>query len=319
MTWKTINISSVPKPILFGMKLIIALILVYFISSKLINQLNTDTFARLFTIENQWWAFMLALGLMPVNWAFEALKWQILIKDTQPLTFRQAYGSVLAGLSTGLVTPNRIGNFIGRNAYVERSGQTRAIYQTQLGNLAQFLISILVGLIGFVIVSFRFEINASPWFTFMLVLLAFGAGILVYFNPGVVFKIKLFEKLYLKDQPNIDYVIGIPSRIKAKILLISFCRYLVFIVQYNLLFIFFVIHSSWLDISCLSATTFLLTTLIPSLLFGKILVRESAALVAFGWAGFMAPVIVVISFLLWFINLALPATAGLLIWLKKSK
>ena len=74
-----------------------------------------------------------------------------------------------------------------------------------------------------------------------------------------------------------------------------------------------------MTISVLAATTFLLTTLIPSLFFGKLLVRESAALIVFAWAGLSVPVILAVSFSLWFINLALPASIGYIIWLRKSK
>ena len=80
--------------------------------------LGNDEFKQILPDKGWLWPLIICLVLMIMNWGLEALKWQVLVKSTQPLNFIQAFGSVLAGLATGLITPNRIGNFIGRNAYV---------------------------------------------------------------------------------------------------------------------------------------------------------------------------------------------------------
>lgn len=58
--------------------------------------------------------FAAILFLMPLNWAIETAKWQLLLSGTVSQSFGDALKSVLAGLNTGFVTPNRIGEFAGR-------------------------------------------------------------------------------------------------------------------------------------------------------------------------------------------------------------
>ncbi len=310
---------SFSKRLIFIVKLIIAVVLLYFIYLKIVQTYDQTDFNAINFSNN--WFYVLAglLVLTLVNWGIEARKWQILSHSTQSLTFKQAYGSVLSGLATGLVTPNRIGNFIGRNIYIDKEKRILATYQTQLGNLSQFLVSILVGVIGFSLVITWYIVDLNPALIYGLSTIILLIGLLGYYKPELILKTFPGKYLYQKDQSNFDQFIVISNHLKTKILYLSLIRYSVFIIQYNLLFILFSNHPSWTEISTLAATTFLITTLIPSLLFGKLLVRESAALLVFGWAGLPVPVILLVSFSLWFINLALPGLSGLFIWLKKSR
>jgi len=313
------HIATPSKQLLFVLKFIISIGLLYFISQKIISAIETNDFLDI-ELSKNWCYFALLVPLFTIiNWGLEAKKWQFLTANTQQLTYRQAFGSVLAGLSTGLVTPNRLGNFIGRNVYIEKSNQVRSVYETQLGNLSQFLISILVGVLAFSATIIRFEISINPILVFILALFVLILGLILYFKLSLITKFKLGQWLYKKDKANINYIINIPLRLKFTILTLSLVRYFVFIFQYNLIFLVFTSDYSILDISLLSATTFLMTTIIPSLFFGKLLVRESSALIAFSWASISVPLIIIVSFSLWFINLAVPGIVGLIIWLKKLK
>ena len=90
--------------------------------------------------------FVFALSF--VNWGIEAKKWQLLVKSITELSFISSFKSVLAGLSIGILTPNRLGNFIGRLAWIEKSKHQQATVNTMLGNLAQFVASVSIGMIG---------------------------------------------------------------------------------------------------------------------------------------------------------------------------
>ena len=54
------------------------------------------------------------LLLMPLNWMLEVRKWQVLSSNSVQLSFNDSLKAVLAGLNTGFITPNRIGEFAGR-------------------------------------------------------------------------------------------------------------------------------------------------------------------------------------------------------------
>ena len=58
---------------------------------------------------------------------------------------------------------------------------------------------------------------------------------------------------------------------------------------------------------------FLWTTLVPSLWFGKLIIRESIALLVLGSVGFGQVEILTSSILIWLVNLAFPALISIFI------
>ena len=58
--------------------------------------------------------FLAVLLLMPVNWMLEGLKWKLAAGQQVKLSFGNAMRGVLAGVTIGTATPNRIGEFAGR-------------------------------------------------------------------------------------------------------------------------------------------------------------------------------------------------------------
>ena len=97
----------------------------------------------------------------------------------------------------------------------DKSNQIRAIYQTQLGNLAQFLVSILLGIIGLVTALQLFETNIRYEWSIGLAVLALISGLLIYFKPAIITKRQWFNKIYLKDQANIDHLVAVSKSVKT--------------------------------------------------------------------------------------------------------
>ena len=81
--------------------------------------------------------------LMFFNWGLEAFKWKLLVQKIENLSWLESIKSVLAGLASGLLTPNRVGNFVGRLAFIKKENHNKALINTLIGNLAQFLSTIL--------------------------------------------------------------------------------------------------------------------------------------------------------------------------------
>jgi hypothetical protein len=47
------------------------------------------------------------IGLMFINWSFEAFKWKTLVQPFYQMNFSKAFRSIWSGVSTALSTPNR--------------------------------------------------------------------------------------------------------------------------------------------------------------------------------------------------------------------
>lgn len=252
------------------------------------------------------------------NWGLESKKWQLLIQPIQTISFFTAVKSVLAGLTTGLLTPNRLGNFIGRLAFVKKENHNQAIVNTLIGNLAQFVSTLLIGLIGFLTLLYlQFDILNSKLIIIISVLLT-GVGFLLYFKPATI-NISPINKLFSdKTKASIQQVECTPKVLKIKILSLSVLRYVVFCIQYYLLFLTFAPSTPILFFGLITST-FLITTLIPSFFFGKLFVRESVAVFIFSLAYIDTTLVLLVAFLLWLINLAIPAIIGSIIWLKQKQ
>ncbi|MEZ4922282.1 MAG: hypothetical protein R2780_03850 [Crocinitomicaceae bacterium] len=129
-------------------KLVFGLALLLFIAWKITSSFKQTDLDALQFSPTASWMFLIALVLMPVNWILESLKWHLLVKDIEKTSFTNSIVSVLAGISTGLLTPNRIGNFIGRTMSMEKVNRTKGILATIHSNLAQFSASVLFGVMS---------------------------------------------------------------------------------------------------------------------------------------------------------------------------
>ena len=103
-----------------------------------------------------------------------------------------------------------------------------------------------------------------------------------------------------------------------KLLVWSALRYLLFVTQYVLLLILFDQNFEALILFANISVVYLLMTIIPGLLFGKLFLREAAALLVLGQLGIPDLIILTTGFLLWLINIALPSLIGTIILLRKK-
>ncbi|MCB9223731.1 MAG: flippase-like domain-containing protein [Crocinitomicaceae bacterium] len=298
-------------------KLVFGLALLLFIAWKIASSLKqTDLDALQFSPTSSW-MFLIALVLMPVNWLLESLKWHLLVKDIEKTSFTNSIVSVLAGISTGLLTPNRIGNFIGRTMSMEKVNRTKGILATIHSNLAQFSASVLFGVMSLLFLGLDIEyldqssVNVSAILILIVALSLYYFPRLIDFNP--------ISKLYSNQmQLALEHLQRESFLLKTTVLFVSITRYLVFLAQFYLLLNCFPINVASDTLILAIALVYLITTIIPSFLFGKLFIREASALFVLEGFGIESSIILVTAFLLWFINLAIPSLAGAVILFKSE-
>jgi hypothetical protein len=91
---------------------------------------------------------------------------------------------------------------------------------------------------------------------------------------------------------------------------------MVFLIQFYLLLKCFKAEPSYNVIIPAIAVVYLITTIIPSFLFGKLFIREASALFILTEFGISSPIILSTVFILWIVNLAVPALLGAAILIK---
>lgn len=288
------NVFSITKLILF----VLFALLFYF-------QVKNIDFSQLFQISvKHFFYFIIAFCLLPVNLFFEFKKWDLVLKIIEPFSaLKIRFYSFFSGVVSAFLTPNLIGNFIGRMFYFERKSRIPIVFLTSVSNLSQLFISIFLGSLSVLLLpSLPFLANINIfWLTILSLILCF-IFLFVYFNfekfPFILInKKKWFLKCRILLKNNIS--------LRYKFLLYSFFRFLVFSVQYS-----FFIQSFGIDLSLkillIVWSVYFWSSFIPSLWFGKLIIRESLALWLFSYYGYTSEVILSAALCIWICNQLVP-------------
>lgn len=265
--------------------------------------------------EVPWAILLLVAGMMVVNWAIEARKWQVLMAPIQGLPFLRAFMGTVAGTSIGLITPNRVGEFAGRVLFLEPQHRVQGSFATLLGSIAQFVVTLLVG--GIALLFCHQNINGDgplplTWLVVVWSALLIGfAAVFLYFSPGAFARI-LLAIPPLKRFARHAHVLDTYERsMLVLVFALSLVRYAVFTLQFGLL-LTALAGVAMYNALCLVPVVFLVTTLVPTTALTELGIRGTVA------ATFIpgeAAGIVVATALIWLINIVVPALAGSVILL----
>lgn len=288
-----------------------------FISWLLFNQLNKYNFQKTgFPRLEMPFYFILTILLAPVNIGSEYIKWKYTLNtigtaSTPTVRLR----SFLSGFLTGFLTPNLLGNFIGRMFYFKRAFRPSIILLTLLSNAAQFIASILFGALGILWIGFPAVIPSEYIsFVYLFCILSVLVAVILYFYAERLPISFLHRNKYI--QKTAENLKNSPS-LRWQFIAWSLFRHFVFSLQYYLLLKSFGLPVSFSWFASIWQV-FLWTTLIPSVWFGKIGIRESVAVVLLTPLCNEPFYILSASVVLWIINQAFPSVAGIPFLTKKS-
>ncbi len=258
---------------------------------------------------------LLCLLLLPFNWFGEVMKWQLPLSRYQGFSKMQAFRAVLAGVGVSLLTPNRMGEFGGRMLFVAPQHRWKSLAINGVGNLAQLLVLLLCGGAGSLWLLDRYLHFSPEW---RWALLATGSMVLfaggwAYFSMGFVLRVlerytPLFRLRVLGEMSAI--CTALTRRDLFGILLWSFIRYAIYSTQYVCLLQFFGIQATSVDAYAAIAFIFFVQAGIPLPPIAGLLARGNLAIWVWSWFGADPLISLTVSFLLWCINLVLPALAG---------
>jgi hypothetical protein len=260
-------------------------------------------------------SFLIALLLVPINWWLEFLKWKFTLQVAEvPSPEKVRSQSFLAGIVTGMLTPNMLGNFLGRMYYFQRRERMSITILTLFTNYAQFIASMIFGFIAFVL------LHETP-FGFLsvnlIILAGFGlfALVLSLFYFDWIFKL-LFParmRLYFRFRGMRER-----NRFRFGILALSLLRHVIFTIQFGFMLQAFGAQIGREEIFWIWQYYFWVT-LTPSLFLGKLVVRDSIALWVLGPIIIQQEAIVISSLMIWCLNLLLPTIIALVVIKQKNK
>jgi len=306
---KGLILATVPTYLRFGLTFLFGGLVLAFVAWKVIAVFDNQTVFEVNIHEAAFSIFSLVVFLMFLNWSCEAAKWKVLMQLLQPLSFFTALRAVFAGIATGILTPNRLGVFIGRVAKLNPELRIKATVFTFYTSLIQFFISLFFGVFG--LLSLRQFIDSSLfWCIFVFVAFALVLAFLVLKKPLLLVRKPFVYLMTDEIKAGLDQLSALNFPVKMQLLGWSALRYFIFVSQYVLVLIAFQQTSNFLILYGGVMTVYLFMTLIPSLFLGKLFVREAAGLVVLAWIGIPDNIIILSGFLVWFVNIALPALLG---------
>jgi hypothetical protein len=255
----------------------------------------------------------LLLVLMFANWGLEAWKWKWLVAPIVRVPFGRAFVATLAGTTVGLFTPNRVGEFVGRVLFLAPEHRVAASMATILGSIAQFVVTLTVGLLFALPFHRRLSIPDLWYYPTLTLGTVVALSVFVfYFKPELLRRLIALIPGAQRFGKELDLLAGYTQRRLMVALMLSAVRYVVFTAQFVLALELF---SEGLVLEAVSAVPviFLLTTLAPTMLLTELGVRGSVATVVL--YGRVATGVLLASTVIWLVNLVIPAIIGSLILL----
>lgn len=265
---------------------------------------------------------VLIVLLAPLNWALEAVKWHLMARKIEPISFLRALCAVLTGIAFSLVTPNKIGDFAGRILYLKEKGRLRGIIATLVGNWAHLIVTFVMGISGLIYFNLNYPGN---WQKITLVSASVLLAALLFFYFRVERLAYLAERA--RWMRKLVVALRILKRYSRKDLLsylgLSLLRFSVYTLQFLLLINVLGAGIPWFSGFLLAALMFWMIAAIPSVFITDIGVRGFVAGLLFTQTGISDNALAILagSYFIWLLNLVLPAIFGsfLLLTLRRRK
>ncbi|MDX2247125.1 MAG: lysylphosphatidylglycerol synthase domain-containing protein [Bacteroidia bacterium] len=265
---------------------------------------------------------ILALAGMPLNLALETMKWWFMIRKTGgSLGFKDAWKSVFAGLTTGIFTPNRIGEYAGRIAFLPPQLRIQGAVYLFVDRICQMVITLWMGMLA---MEYFWKYQRKVWldsFTLDYTSWQMIRGALFAISVLLPFAILLLPRI-AKGSGNRQLrfaffrkiatsLADLPSVVLFPVLFLGLLRYMVFSLQYVVLAYAFGFEGSGVLIFSMVWMIFLIKSVLPSITLTELGIRESVALAIMGV--FLVPAHIAFSatFILYVINIILPSVLGL--------
>lgn len=254
--------------------------------------------------------------LLFVNWSLEALRWKLMVDEYHKISFAKALKGILVGLTFGIVSPQRVGEFAGRLMVLPVEKNWLSIRASLYGSIAMNIIVVTSGTLAYLLIQENI-VEVIPQNLLYLAII-----------PSLILIIGIY--LFFPVLERILRLSKLTSRIKSwgnfaeyqfkkwtlfKVLVISFLRYSIFLLQYCLVIKFIGIDLELYKIICLVSIIYLIQAVIPLPGILNLVARGEIAMAAFSLYSVNEISILIATFTLWIINLLLPSLIGLgLLW-----
>ncbi|MDP4810337.1 MAG: flippase-like domain-containing protein [Saprospiraceae bacterium] len=265
--------------------------------------------------------FCIIILLIPFNWFLEGLKWRVFLSNDKKPSYPVMLKIIFAGVSCAILTPNRMGDFIGRGLVSPTEMREETVLATFMGNFCQFFILLLFGIPALVFLFPLLANHSTQQTHFPMVAVVFWLILcfvfLLVYRPIFKFFARLskrwpwttsWEEKFL-SLSNITYATFFKGLFYAGV------RYLVFSFQYYLVLNLWGVHLPLFPMYVGLAGLYLFQTIIPLPPLYSLIVRGETSVLVWGIWGVAPITAMTASYMLFIFNLFVPAVIGFFILL----
>ena len=309
------------KTIGFLLKIGIVAFALFFLYQQLTYKSSIEQFDLdqiLVKLQENYIVVTVVILMMLLNWFLESLKWRFLISKIEKVSIKRSIRAIFSGITVSAFTPNRVGEYGGRVFCLEKADRIKGVLITVIGSMAQLVTTIVFGSIGILLLP-----NLMPEFDSLLSNIVFAYPIMLFllillnvllvtlFLNASVFSVVLSKIKFFRKFKKYNEVFSFYNSSELlEILLYSVGRYIVFTTQFFILLQVFDVQIGYIDAMILITTMLLVISIIPTIAITEIGIRGSIALFLFGLVSVNAIGILSATFVMWVINLLLPALIG---------
>ena len=253
-----------------------------------------------------------ALLLLPLNVGLEAVRWGRLVRHVAPaVRMRDAVAAVVGAYPLGLLTPGRVGDFVGRAAFLSGVSAGTSAALTFAERMATLLACLAAGALALVVNPAAAIAPDGVWVGVGVWAVAASAVLGAAFASPVRTSRVLGRLVPIRAvREALATFERVPRSETAVLVALSCVRVAVFSTQFVLLVHAFAPGAAWSAVTAGVAVVYLLKSAVPQLTLGDLGVREGVAVVVLAGAGVPAAAALNASLAVFVINLLLPAAAG---------
>ncbi len=250
--------------------------------------------------------------LVVPNWFLEAVKWKISLTPIERITLKTSVRGVLKGILPSVITPNRIGEAVGRPTVLKDENKISGAFATIYCGLSQMPVMIFCAAIACIYFDYPtyFSITAFAAMLITVFCYQFPEYLIPFLRKKTKHK-KFLGKLY--------FFCKYKHKEKLRLIFFSFLRYLVYSSQNCLAIIAFGVNADFLGGLMSVFLIYALMSFVPRPALLELGVRCSATVFVLSkyTSDFSLPT--VSSIFIWCVNLLIPAVLGTFFYLFEKK
>tara|TARA_R100001015_G_C4604078_1_gene159063 strand:- start:177 stop:1136 length:960 start_codon:yes stop_codon:yes gene_type:complete len=288
----------------------VGLLLLYILYLALISKEIPVEFNQLKINSTTIFYISLSCLLMLLNWSFEAIKWNLLIRKIHRLKTSEIIGSISLGLCANIIAPNRIGELAARLNYLPNEKRREGLYLNLFAASSQLLITFLSGLLASILLLPSLDLIPHTW----KLPLYLSASILILFALLLFFKSQLVKRLLLNKLEKSGEkatAVHLDHASRIKVIALSTSRYVIFLIQFFLILKAFGAEIGFYEASLMLSISFLVNSFIPSNWLTEIVTKGSVIFFLFELMAYDPLIGIMASLGLWLINLLIPSLLSL--------